>query len=71
MRHTWEEERCMQGFGEEPRKKGPLGRSRHILEDNIKMDQHVEWRDMDWTDVAQDRNRWLASVNAVMKFCVP
>ena len=26
---------------------------------------------MDWIDVAQDRNRWQAVVNEVMKFQVP
>jgi hypothetical protein len=25
---------------------------------------------MDWIDLAQDRNRWWALVNAVMNFCV-
>ena len=33
-----EEERCIQGFGEESRGKIPFGRPRHRWEDNIKMD---------------------------------
>jgi len=32
------EERCMQGFGEEPEGKRRLGRPRRKREDNIKMD---------------------------------
>jgi hypothetical protein len=41
------------------------------MEDNIKMDlQAVGWG-MDWTDLAQDRDRWGAVVNAVMNLRVP
>jgi hypothetical protein len=50
----------------------PLRRPRHKWEDNIKMDfQEVVWGGMDWTDMAQDRDRWRAVVNAVMKLRVP
>jgi hypothetical protein len=27
--------------------------------------------DMDWIDLAQDRDRWLAVVNAVMNLWIP
>jgi len=30
--------------------------------------QEVGWGGMDWIDLAQDRNRWLVLVNAVMNF---
>ena len=47
--------------------KRPLGRPRRKCEDNIKTDiQEVGWRGMDWIDLAQDRGKWLALVNAVM-----
>jgi hypothetical protein len=31
----------------------------------------VGWGDMDWIDMAQDRERWQALVNAVMNIRVP
>jgi hypothetical protein len=49
-----------------PEGKGPLGRPRRRWEDNIKINlQELGCGDMDWTDVAQDRDRWRAFVNAV------
>jgi hypothetical protein len=33
--------------------------------------QEVECRRMDWIDLAQERDRWRALVNAVMKLRVP
>jgi hypothetical protein len=36
--------------------------------DNIKMDlREVGWDGRDWIDLAQDRDRWRAHVNAVIK----
>jgi hypothetical protein len=49
-----------------------MGRLRCIWEDNIKMDpQQVGCGVMDWTGLAQDRNRLRALVNAVMNFRIP
>jgi len=43
-----------------------------ILGDNIKMDpQEVGCRSMDWIELAQDKDRWLALVGAVMNLWVP
>jgi len=55
-----------------PEEKRPLGRPRHIWEDNIKIDlQEVGSEGMDWIDLAHDRDRWRALVNAVMNIRVP
>jgi hypothetical protein len=55
-----------------PEGRRPLGRPRRRWEDNIKMDlQEVGWVDMDWIDMAQDRDRWRAVVNAVMNLRIP
>jgi hypothetical protein len=52
---------------------GPgLGRPRRRWEDNIKMDlQELGCGGMDWIELAQDRDRWRALVNAVMNLRVP
>jgi len=43
----------------------PLERPRHRWEDNIKMIlREVGCEGMDWIDLAQDRDRWLAHVIA-------
>ena len=55
-----------------PEGKRPLGRPRRKWDDNIRMDlQAVGCVGMDWIELAQDRDRWRALVNAVMNFRVP
>jgi len=50
----------------------PLGRPRRRWEDNIKMDlQEVGGACGDWLELAQDRDRWRALVNAVMNLRIP
>ena len=52
--------------------KRPLGGPRRRWEDNIKMLlQEVGYGGMDWIELAQDRDRWRAVVNAVMILRVP
>jgi hypothetical protein len=52
--------------------KKKLGRPRHRWEDNIKIDlQEVEWGGMNWSDLAQDKDRWHVLVNAVINLGVP
>jgi hypothetical protein len=52
--------------------KRPLGRPRRRWVDNIRMDlEEVEWGDVDWIGLAQDRNRWRALVNSVLNLRVP
>ena len=55
-----------------PEEKRRLGRPRIRWEDNIKIDlQAVGCGDMDWLELAQDRDKWWALVNAVMNLQVP
>ena len=51
--------------------KRPLGRHRRRWEDNIKLDlQEVGYGGIDWIELAQDRDRWRALVNAGMNLRV-
>jgi hypothetical protein len=65
-------EGCIQHFGWRPEGRRPLGRPRRGWEDNIKMGfREIGFGDVDWIDLAQDRDRWRALVNTVMNLRVP
>ena len=62
---------CIQGFDGETWGKRPLERPMHRWEDNIKMDlQEVGCGSMGLIDLAQNRDKWQALVNAVMNVWV-
>ena len=55
-----------------PEGRNPLGKPSRRWEDNIKIYlTEMGLGDMNWIDVAADRDRWRAVVNAVMNFRVP
>ena len=55
-----------------PEGKRPLGRPRRRWENNIKLDlEEVGCGGMDWIELARDKDRWRALVNAVMNLHVP
>jgi hypothetical protein len=55
-----------------PEGKRPLGKPRRRWKDNIKVDlQEAGGGYGDWMELAQDRDRWRALLNAVMNFRVP
>jgi len=55
-----------------PEGRRPLGRPRRRWVHNIRMDlQEVGYGYMDWTGLAQDRDRWRTLVSVVMNLRVP
>jgi hypothetical protein len=55
-----------------PEGKRPVGRPRSRWVDNIRMGLgKAGWGDVDWIDLAKDRNRWRDLVNSVLNLRVP
>jgi hypothetical protein len=55
-----------------PEGRRQIGRPTRRWEDNLTMDlQEVGGGGVAWIDIAQDRDRWQAVVNAVMNLRVP
>ena len=55
-----------------PTRKRPLGRPRHIWEDNTKMNlKEVIIKTRNWVVSAQDRDYWRALMNAALNLRVP
>jgi hypothetical protein len=54
-----------------PEGKIPLGKPRHRWDNNVKMDLRERgWGDMDWIDLAQERDQWRDLVNTIMNLGV-
>jgi hypothetical protein len=63
-------EECVHGFDGKTRRK-VLGRLRRRWEDGIRMHlREIGWGSVEWTYLAQDRDRWRALGNMVMNLRV-
>jgi hypothetical protein len=68
MWHAWERNAYKVLMGK-PEGKRPLGRRR--WKDGIRMDlREIGWGNVDWIQLAQDRDRWRALVNTVINLRV-
>jgi hypothetical protein len=55
-----------------PEGRRPLGRPRRRWDNNMKMDRReIGFGDVNWINLAQDRDRWRALANTVTSFRVP
>jgi hypothetical protein len=71
MTRMGEERKVYKVLAGKPEGKRPLGRPRRRWEDGIRMDlRKIGWGNVEWTQLAQDRDRWRAVVNGVMNLRV-
>jgi hypothetical protein len=42
-----------------------------VVGKSISLSREIGWDDMDWIELAQDRDQWRALVNTVMNLRVP
>jgi len=64
--------RCRLGVVQQFEGQRPYRRTRHRRDYNIKMDpKEIIWEGLDWTALAQGRNKWWALVNLVMNLQCP
>jgi hypothetical protein len=64
-------EKCLQGLDGKAKGKRPHERPRRRWEDGMRMDlRKIGLGSVDWIQLAQDRDRWLALVNTVMNLRV-
>jgi hypothetical protein len=78
MRWAWhvarmgEKRNACRLLGRKPEENRPLGRPKRRRVNNIRMDLvEVEWGDVGWIGLVQDRNRWRALVSSVLNLRVP
>jgi hypothetical protein len=57
---------------EQPEGKRPLGRSSRRWVDNIKrILREIGWDEVEWIDIAQDRDQWMNLVNTILNLRIP
>jgi hypothetical protein len=56
--HMEQPKKYIQNFGQKTEVKRPIGRHRHIWEDNIKMDFREIRYNVDLIHLAQDKGQW-------------
>jgi hypothetical protein len=67
--HKWGRRGMRIGYWWQSQKERELGRPRHRLVDNIKMD--LRWDGMAWIVLIQDRAEWRPLVDTVLNLYVP